>query len=115
MDKIEFINPGFSNPDAVNRTENAGRPARADVTESRAVVEPMDPEQVEEAVDRLNENAQMVSRDLEFEVSDQSGRIIVTVKDSATDEVIRQIPPEKLMAVAESLEEVRGLLFEAEA
>ncbi|QIT55711.1 flagellar protein FlaG [Aquisalimonas sp. 2447] len=114
MDKLEFVSAGLVNPGAVSRNESGDRSASPELG-NQGPVEPMDPDQVEEAVDRLNENAQMVSRDLEFEVSDQSGRIIVTVKDSATEEVIRQIPPEKLMAVAESLEEVRGLLFEAEA
>lgn len=114
MDKLEFISPALANPDAVTRdTGDRERP----VVEGRREggVASMDPEQVEQAVERINENAQLVQRDLEFSVSDSSGRIIVTVRDSATDEVIRQIPPEKLMAVAESLEEVRGLLFEAEA
>ena len=114
MDKLEFVNAGLINPASLNRNDTDIQVSNR-VERNQGSVEPMDPDQVEEAVDRLNENAQMVSRDLEFEVSDQSGRIIVTVKDSATEEVIRQIPPEKLMAVAESLEEVRGLLFEAEA
>lgn len=114
MDKLELVTVGFSNPEPISGN-NKVAPEQSLASRESSPVEPLDPQQVGDAVDRLNENAQMVSRELEFEVSDQSGRIIVTVKDSATDEVIRQIPPEKLMALAESLEEVRGLLFEAEA
>lgn len=117
MDTIEFTSLVPVGTESSSRpAASAGRsePARS-LGEDATAVAPLDPDDVEDAVERINENAQMVSRDLEFSVSDESGRIIVTVRDSNTEEVIRQIPPEKLMAVAESLDEVRGLLFEAEA
>ncbi len=68
-----------------------------------------------ETVSRLNEAVQVVKRDLRFRVDDDSGRTIITVLDSETEEVIRQIPPEQVLTLAKNIESLKGLLFTAEA
>lgn len=62
-------------------------------------------EKLRQMVDEANEQAQQVRRKLEFSVDDVTSRIVVKVKDSQTDEVIRQIPPEEMMEIARSLSE----------
>jgi flagellar protein FlaG len=44
-------------------------------------------------------------RDLQFRVDDESGRVIVSVRDSATGELIRQIPNEETLRIAQALEQ----------
>ncbi len=68
-----------------------------------------------ETVSRLNEAAQVVKRDLQFRVDDDSGRTVITVLDSETEEVIRQIPPEQVLTLAKNIESLKGMLFSAEA
>ncbi len=68
-----------------------------------------------ETVSRLNEAVQVVKRDLQFRVDDESGRTVITVLDSETEEVIRQIPPEQVLTLAKNIESLKGLLFTAEA
>ena len=75
----------------------------------------VDRAELDRAVDQINDFVQVVKRDLEFSVDDNTGRTIITVFDADTQEIIRQIPPEKVLAVAENIREVRGLLFEGEA
>lgn len=70
---------------------------------------------ISETVSRLNEAVQVVKRDLQFRVDDDSGRTIITVLDSETEEVIRQIPPEQVLTLAENIESLKGVLFSAEA
>lgn len=67
------------------------------------------------AVSEIRDFVQMVRRELQFDVDEHSGRTIVTVRDSATEEVIRQIPPEEVMQIAARLEEVSGVLFRERA
>lgn len=54
-------------------------------------------------------------RDLRFSVDEETGRTVVKVLDSRSGEVIRQIPPEEMLALAEDLERLQGLLFRGEA
>ncbi|NQD80909.1 flagellar protein FlaG [Pseudomonas sp. CrR14] len=72
-------------------------------------------EQVDEAVTSIQSFVQNIRRDLNFSVDDSSGRVVVKVTDGATGEVIRQLPSEEALRLAENLEEVRSLLFKAEA
>lgn len=72
-------------------------------------------EQVESAVSTIQEFVQSVRRNINFSLEDTSGRVVVKVTDSTSGDIIRQIPSEEALQLAESLEEVRSLLFKAEA
>lgn len=71
--------------------------------------------QVEDAVVTLQAFAQSVSRDLNFSVDDGSGQVVVKVTDATSGDVIRQIPSEEALQLAENLSDARSLLFKAEA
>lgn len=72
-------------------------------------------DQVESAVSTIQEFVQSVRRNINFSLEDTSGRVVVKVTDANSGDVIRQIPSEEALQLAESLEEVRSLLFKAEA
>ena len=72
-------------------------------------------EPMEEAVSSIKAFAQSIQRNLNFALDDSTGRVVVKVTDSVSGEVIRQIPSEDALRLAESLDEVRSLLFKAEA
>lgn len=59
--------------------------------------------QLSHAVSALNRHAQDVQRELEFKVDEELNRVIITVKDAQTEEVIRQIPPEEVVNMARHL------------
>jgi flagellar protein FlaG len=69
------------------------------------------------AVVKLNESMQQEKSSLQFSVDQASGRMIIKVTDTETNEVIRQIPPEQVLelmhSVAEGSSEARhrGLLL----
>ncbi|WP_077529039.1 flagellar protein FlaG [Vreelandella utahensis] len=62
-------------------------------------------EELDDAVSRLNDFVQSVQRDLEFEVNDETGQTVVRVIDQQTEEVVRQIPDELAMRLAENLQQ----------
>lgn len=72
-------------------------------------------ESLQEAVGKINEFIQVVRRDIHFSVDESSGRTIITVVDAETQEIVRQIPPEEILAIAQNLQEASGLLFKAKA
>ncbi|MEZ5542639.1 MAG: flagellar protein FlaG [Pseudomonadota bacterium] len=72
-------------------------------------------EQIAEVVERLNERMQSMKRALRFSVDDTSGRIVVKVVDRDTDEVIRQIPSEEMLAIMNQINDGDGRIFDARA
>jgi len=110
--------------DALLAAAKAHRPDRAAADESvrAAVVKPVekklpkaDPEEarrnVEEVIQRLNEELKKNGRNLNFSLDQTVNRVVITVKNSHTGEVIRQIPDEAVMRVAHSLHDLKGLLL----
>ncbi len=90
------------------------RPVLQPPTENKAVPK-FDPEQfqkqLEEAVERLNDQVKDYGRDLGFAVDRKINSFIITVRNTNTGEVIRQIPNEVVVKFAHSLENLKGLLF----
>jgi flagellar protein FlaG len=72
--------------------------------------------QVEEAVAKVKRQVQQVSiNSLDFAVDDSTGKVLVRITDRATGELIRQIPSEELLDIAQSLDRLQGLLLRQEA
>lgn len=70
---------------------------------------------LEVAVSSIQEFAQSIQRNLNFALDESTGRVVVKVTDSVSGEVIRQMPSEEALRLAETLDEVRSLLFKVEA
>lgn len=66
-----------------------------------------------EPIQRINET--MRPRGLEFELSEESSRVITRVIDRESGDVIRQIPAEEVLKIAERLEEMQGQIISLEA
>lgn len=71
-------------------------------------------EEVESAVTKLNDFVQTVQRNLQFNLDDASGKTIITVVDKQTSEVVRQIPDDVAIKLAQDLQQSEPLsLFNA--
>jgi len=68
-------------------------------------------EALDSALESAREKARLAQASLEFSVDDESGRTVVKVLDSQTNEVIRQIPSEEMLAIARNLDRIEGLLL----
>ena len=71
---------------------------------------------VSAAVSRLNDYVESVDRSLRFSVDEVTGRTVIRVLDARTDEVLREIPPQRLLAMMHEIatpneaEGLKGLL-----
>ena len=78
-------------------------------------------EALEKVVSQLNAYIQNTQRDVDFSVDDATGRVVVKVIDSQSEEVIRQIPSEEMLAISRHLvesletEQPKGFLIELKA
>lgn len=70
--------------------------------------DPLDPEALEEVVERLAEAAHRRHPDLHFAIHEASGRMVVQVIDKSTGDVIRQIPSEEALRAAQRIAEQGG-------
>ena len=75
-------------------------------------------EELAQAVKDIDSYVQTVRRELQFNVDEALGRTIITVVDGDTQEVVRQIPAEEVLALARHLrqlddKQVDGLFLEA--
>ena len=74
-----------------------------------------DREALDAAVSDMQNFVQSVQRDINFNVDDSSGRVVINVTEATSGDVIRQIPSEEALRLSENLSEIRSLLFKAEA
>jgi flagellar protein FlaG len=63
----------------------------------------------------LSDMMSVMRKGLAFKVDENSGKAVVTVLDKDTGDIIRQMPSEEALALAEKLSEVTGLLMKTEA
>jgi flagellar protein FlaG len=99
--------------------ENFGEPLPETGQDLAAAAE--DPTQLEQAVADIKDYFQTVQRDLSFSMDKDSGRTLIRVTDTHTGEVVRQIPTETVLKLAEALkanqdtDSLKGLLFSGSA
>jgi flagellar protein FlaG len=72
---------------------------------NRDAKQKVDEDELESAVVELNKAVQNMQRNLEFSVDDATGRTVVKVKDRETDEIIRQMPSEEVLKLAQHMHE----------
>jgi flagellar protein FlaG len=61
---------------------------------------------IQEVASKLQEFVNLIDKKLQFSVDDNSGRHIVTVTDRLSGDVIRQIPSEEVLRLAQNLSEL---------
>lgn len=105
------------NDDAINRLRDQQSANQAEISKPETVqvredvadnmLSIRDSESVEIAVKEVEAFLQVQNRDLSFSIDDNTDRSVVTVKDSASGEVIRQIPSEEILQLAERIKSLQ--------
>jgi len=96
----EVVNNGLLPPSPTSSTTPvaaAARPAQTPFTKPSA-------EQLDQAVSKLNDYIQDVQRNLSFSIDEETGITVVKVIDSATQEVVRQLPPDETLKLAAAID-----------
>lgn len=66
---------------------------------------------VENAVAKVQKVVAAQASNLQFSIDEDSGRTVVKIVDSSTQELIRQIPSEEILSIAKALDKLQGLLL----
>jgi flagellar protein FlaG len=94
------VNKAWQQAEAPVRPKADGRSAVVEAVPKPPVAEVL---KVDAAVEQINAALQDARRDLRFNVDDELGRVIVQVVQQSTGEVVRQIPSEEALAIAQQL------------
>jgi len=76
---------------------------------------PESEEQIKQAVQKIQGAVDNLAHNLRFSIDEDTGKTIIKVVDTHTDEVIRQFPTEQAIEIARTLDKVQGLLFNDKA
>lgn len=74
-----------------------------------------DEAQIKQAADSINKVMQKFSHNLRFSVDGDTGKVVVKVVDTKTNDVIRQIPNEEVLAISKALDKLQGLIIRQKA
>lgn len=94
--------------DAAVAAEVRKNDSMADMTEGKR-------EQVLAAVTEMQDYVDAAGRSIQFQLDDDSGRMVVKVTEALSGDVIRQMPSEEALRLAENLADMRSVLFSGEA
>lgn len=105
---------------AVSTARTAAGAKVAQESQAAAVVEKMTPAPapqetnaaVRAAARQIDSYLKSIGREVEFRVDDETGTTVVTVRETATGDVIRQIPNEEVLQLARRFEASSGTLLD---
>ncbi|MEM5530527.1 flagellar protein FlaG [Gammaproteobacteria bacterium AS21] len=113
------VQPSVSSSPSVERQAKTQELAKDLQTQESAQVssaQAVDKVELEDAVQKLNDfTNNNTQRNLSFSLDEDSKEMVVTVKDSHTQEVIKQMPTEEALAVAKQIESMLGLILNDKA
>lgn len=75
---------------------------------------PLD-EELNAVVKEVNDFVRPLNNSLHFSIDKETGTTVVKVIDTETQEMIKQIPSEEMLALAKALDQLKGLLVKQQA
>jgi flagellar protein FlaG len=94
------VRPGVAAPVTAQSVRPQPQQAAAPAVQVHAAAK-QPPVDLEKVAQQLESYLRRVSRSLEFHVDNASGRVVCSVRDAATGDLIRQIPNEEVLRLAE--------------
>jgi flagellar protein FlaG len=70
-------------------------------------------DEIEQIVSELNNFIQIFNTKIAFEIDKETRKTVLKIIDAQSNEIIRQIPPEELLAISKRISELLGLIINA--
>jgi flagellar protein FlaG len=88
------------------------RQSEVDVPENATVVKEASPEQIGAMIDGANQFFKVTKTHLQFHLHESLNRHYVEIRNSDTNEVIKEIPSKKFLDMVAKLQELAGLIVD---
>ena len=96
-------------------TETAKTDTPSTVATEAAKASQVGSEELNKVVEEINDFIKPINNSLQFSIDRDSGTTVVKVIDTDTDEMIKQIPSEEMLALAKAIGQLKGLLVKQQA
>lgn len=113
MTLLPPVTPNLNPRQQLESTLDQLTPKDSQLAATAADSQPIVSGELIEPIQKINDV--MRPRGLEFELSEATSRIITRVIDRESGEVIREIPAEEILKIAERLEELQGQIISLQA
>ena len=105
-------------PDAAVQAAPPVVQQNTEATKARALAAPakaVKNDQLDKAVDSINRFLKPIASSIRFSVDEDSGRTLVKVIDTDTNDVLRQFPSNETLQISKDLDKLQGLLIKEKA
>jgi len=99
------------NPSAAAMKDETARNINNELTE-KAFNKNADERNIDEKLEQLNQTVKLFDKAIRFEKHEGTGRTIIRVVNTEDDEIISEIPPQKILDILARIEQTIGLLFD---
>lgn len=111
--QVNSLKPKITKPNSESQIElrqniDLMEKAKNEVKEVKKVTQ----EELETQIETMNQMMEVKNTGLKFNFHDELDRIYVQVVDKKTEEVVREIPPEKFLDMISSMLEFVGLMID---
>lgn len=110
VDKISV--QGFRAATANSQDRSGENIVREDINPREKKADKIGPQELTNALDRINKTVRIFNRSIQFTEHEASGRLWVKVVDTETQKIVREIPPEEILEIMARIEEMVGLLVD---
>lgn len=112
--RMQQVNNSLSSNSEVRTVENQVDKPKKEFQANPGGGHPYRPsdKQIQEAVDSTNKEFEKLETNLRFSIHKQTKAIMVKIIDSNTQEVLKELPPEKLLDMVASMMERAGLFVD---
>ena len=114
QEKVEATQPVKNQGIDSQRIDNK-QTSNQQVSDASFVAKKKKGDNLGEAVDKLNKAAAIFDRSLKFQIHKKTHQVVVSVIDTKTNKVIRQIPSKEALDIVSKMDDYMGLIFDKKA
>jgi len=105
--KLNFDTSKIQNPPFVQAKEQTGKMVQAYEDKQSQLKQELDIP-VQQIIQKLQKITNVFSRQVQFRVDESSKKVVITVLDSETNEIIRQIPSQEILRMIQEIDKIIG-------
>jgi len=109
---LKSIDANISVRDTIGSGTNVKSAIDKQMTEFEKRELPISEKAVIDAIERANNAISIANRKFEFSIHEKTKQIMVKVINTDTNEVVREIPPEKILDILAGMMELAGLIVD---
>lgn len=110
--EVSGLGQGRQNANTVSETK---APSKIEPVKGEAQREKIGEKEVSKAVDKLNKLFEDKATHVQYEIYGKSHNITIRIIDDKTNQVIKEIPPKKLIDFVDKLCQMAGILLDEKA